>query len=237
MNVVSIMAHQDDEMQCLGTLIRCRERGDRLWLITLTDGSKGFVQQPDIDPAVAASIRDKEMSNVARQLGAEYVNLREPDEFLFDTKAVRMKLIDAIRRSGADLIFTHYFEDYNQDHIVTHTLVRHCAMQACLPVLPTETAPLKTPPAVFMGAPLGPFIFPVTHFVDTTSVEDEKIALLLLHESQNVAMGQAAGVGQGLEALCRRKDSYWGEQVGCTYAEGFTPMRARGAIKPYPVLP
>jgi hypothetical protein len=44
-------------------------------------------------------------------------------------------------------------------------------------------------------------------------------------------------VGQGLEALCRRKDSYWGEQVGCSYAEGFVPMRARGAIKPYPVLP
>ena len=45
MNVVSIMAHQDDEMRCLGTMLKCRARGDRLWFITLTDGAKGFVQQ------------------------------------------------------------------------------------------------------------------------------------------------------------------------------------------------
>lgn len=48
MNVVSIMAHQDDEMFCLGTMLKCRARGDRLSFITLTDGSKGFVQRPDI---------------------------------------------------------------------------------------------------------------------------------------------------------------------------------------------
>ena len=28
-----------------------------------------------------------------------------------------------------------------------------------------------------------------------------------------------------------------GEQVGCEYAECFVPMEARGAVKPYPVLP
>jgi L-alanine-DL-glutamate epimerase-like enolase superfamily enzyme len=42
------MAHQDDEMQCLGTMLKCRARGDRLFFITLTDGAKGFVQQPDL---------------------------------------------------------------------------------------------------------------------------------------------------------------------------------------------
>ena len=44
MNVVSIMAHADDEMRCLGTMLRCAERGDRLAFITLTDGSHGYVQ-------------------------------------------------------------------------------------------------------------------------------------------------------------------------------------------------
>ena len=43
--------------------------------------------------------------------------------------------------------------------------------------------------------------------------------------------------GQGLEAMTRRLDAYRGEQVGCAYAECFTPMRARGALKPYGVLP
>ena len=72
MNVVSIMAHQDDEMQCLGTLLKCRARGDRLFFVTLTDGAKGFVQQSDIDPAKAARIRHAEMSDLARQLAAGY---------------------------------------------------------------------------------------------------------------------------------------------------------------------
>jgi len=88
-----------------------------------------------------------------------------------------------------------------------------------------------------MTAPHGPVLFPASHFVDTSRLEDEKVALLQLHASQEEAMRQAVGVGEGLEALCRRRDSYWGEQVGCAYAEAFVPMRTRGAIKPFNVLP
>lgn len=235
MNVVSLMAHQDDEMQCLGTLLKCRARGDQIHLITVTDGAKGFVQQPDIDPAEAAGIRHAEMSAVARRLEARYLNLREPDEFLYDTPDVRIKLIEAIRQTRADLILTHYHEDYNLDHTTVASLVRHCAMQACLPVLPTASAPLAVHPAVFMACPHGPVVFPATHFVDISAFEDDKIAILGLHHSQEEAMQQA--VGAGFDQLCRRLDGYWGQQVGCAYAEGFVPMRGRGAIKPYAVLP
>ena len=235
MHVVSLMAHQDDEMHCLGTLIKYRARGDQVHFITLTDGAKGFVQQPDIDPAEAARIRHTEMLDVAQCLDAEYINLRELDEFLYDTPAVRMKVIEAIRQTQADVIFTHYHEDYNLDHTTVSSLVRHCAMQACLPVLPTVSVPLEKHPAVFMVCPHGAFTFPATHFVDVSDFEDNKIAALKLHRSQEVAMQQA--VGAGFDDLCSRLDAYWGQQVGCMYAEGFVPMRGRGSIKPYPVLP
>ena len=235
MNTVSVMAHQDDEMQCLGTLLKCRARGDRLFFVTLTDGAKGFVQQPDIEPAEAARIRHAEMSDLARQLDAEVINLREPDEFLYDRPEVRIKLIEAIRHTKAELIFTHYHQDYNLDHTTVCSLVRHCAMQSCLPVLPTGSEPLSEHPAVFMVAPHGPFVFPASHFVDVTAFEGQKIALLGRHRSQEEAMQQA--VGAGFERLCHRLDGYWGQQVGCEYAEGFVPMRGRGAIKPYNVLP
>jgi LmbE family N-acetylglucosaminyl deacetylase len=235
MNVVSIMAHQDDEMQCLGTLLKCRARGDRLFFVTVTDGSKGFVQRPEIEPPEAARVRHEEMNALACRLDAGYVNLREADEFLYDTPQVRIKLIEAMRRTEADLVFTHYHEDYNLDHVTVSSLVRHCAMQACLPVLPTESEPLKEHPAIFMVAPHGPFVFPATHFVDVTAFEDQKIELLGLHRSQEEAMRQA--VGAGFERLCHRLDGYWGQAVGCEYAEAFVPMRARGAIKPHRVLP
>lgn len=235
MNTVSIMAHQDDEMRCLGTMLKGRARGDGLSFVVLTDGSKGFVQQPGIEPAEAAGIRQEEMGALASRLGAEYICLGEPDEFLYDTAEVRLGLIEAIRQTRAELVFTHYPDDYNQDHATTSLLVRHCVMQAALPVLPTASPPLGAVPAVFLVSPHGPFEFVPTHFVDITDYEAEKVGLLQCHASQEQAMELA--VGAGFEALCRRPDSYWGEQVGCAFAECFVPLRSRGTMKPFPVLP
>jgi N-acetylglucosamine malate deacetylase 1 len=235
MNVVSVMAHQDDEMQCLGTLLKCRQRGDRIAFVTVTDGSKGFVHQPDIAREPAAAIRHAEMAALAAQLDAQYLNLAEPDEFLYDTPAVRLALIEALRRTGAELVFTHYEADYNLDHTTVAAVVRHCAMHACLPVLPTDSPPLAAHPAIFMVGPHGPFEFSASHFVDISPYEDQKVALLERHQSQQIAMQQAVGAGFG--RLCRRTDAYWGQQTGCEYAEAFAPMRGRGAIKPFSVLP
>ncbi|MGB3328130.1 MAG: PIG-L family deacetylase [Thermomicrobiales bacterium] len=235
MNVVSIMAHQDDEMRCLGTMLKCRARCDRLHFITLTDGSKGFVQQPDIDRATAAAIRDREMRAIADDLDATFINLGEPDEYLADTPAVRDALIEAIRRCRADLVFTHFTQDYNLDHTITSALVRHCAMQSCLPVLPTASPPLAAHPAVFMVEPHGPFPFHPSHYVDIAAQRDEKVRLLALHVSQEEAM--QLGTGTGVAELTAKVDAFRGDQVGVAWAEAFVPMPARGAFKPFPVLP
>ncbi len=235
MNIVSVMAHADDEMRCLGTMLKCRARGDQLFFITLTDGSKGFVQNPAIIRTEAAAIRQAEMESLVKGAGGEYLNLNELDEFLYDTPETRMKLIEAIRWSKADLLFTHYHEDYNLDHTTVNRLVRHCAMQACLPVLPTASPPLAESPAIFQCEPFGAFHFPATHYVDITDFHALKIQLLQHHTSQETAM--QAAVGAGLAELCTRLEAFRGEQVGCTFAECFLPMPGRGSIKPYPVLP
>jgi LmbE family N-acetylglucosaminyl deacetylase len=232
MNIVSLMAHQDDEINCLGTMLKCRDRGDRLFFITVTDGSKGFVLTPDISRKEAASIRHREMSDLAKCVRAGFINLKEPDEFLFDTPRLRMKIIEAIRKAKADILFTHYSLDYNLDHITVHSLARHCAMQSCLPVLPTKSAPLKTHPAVFMVKPFGAIDFPASHYVDITEYQEEKIRLMLNHKSQEEAMKKAS---TGLKELC--ETSFSGEAVGCGFAESFIPMPGRGTIKPYSVLP
>jgi LmbE family N-acetylglucosaminyl deacetylase len=235
MNIVSIMAHQDDEMRCLGAMLKCQARGDALFFITLTDGSKGFVQQPDLPREQAAAIRHAEMTALAQALGAEFLNLGEPDEFLYDTPDTRMKLIEAIRKTRADVIFTHYHEDYNLDHITVNSLVSHCAMQSGLPVLPTASAPLKQMPAIFMVEPHGPALFPAACYVDITDYFERKVELLHSHRSQEDAF--RAAFQQDLRELCEPLDRYRGSLVGCRYAEGFIPMATRGAIKPYPVLP
>ncbi len=235
MNVVSIMAHQDDEMRCLGTMLKCQARGDTLAFITVTDGSLGFVNRPEIARAEAAAIRHAEMTALAGAVGAQYVNLREQDEFLYDTPEVRVKLIEAIRRVRAELIFTHCGEDYNLDHTTVHALVRQCAMHSCLPVIRTESAPLAASPAIFLVEPHGPFAFPATHYVDISDFFERKAELLGCHRSQEEAFQKAFHMG--LRDLSAKLDVYRGDLVGCRYAECFTPMPARGAVKAYSVLP
>jgi len=59
MNVVSVMAHQDDELMCLGTMLKMQERGDKLHFICVTDGNGGMVQSPDMPRDKAAAVRDR----------------------------------------------------------------------------------------------------------------------------------------------------------------------------------
>ena len=235
MNVVSIMAHQDDEMRCLGTMLKCQARGDRLFFITLTDGSGGFVQTPDIARKPAAAIRHREMSALVKAVGGTYINLREHDEFLYDTPALRLALVGAIRETKANLIFTHWREDYNLDHTTTHSLVMQAALHSCLPMQKSKTPPLPEHPAIFCVEPHTPTGFPATHFVDITRYEKRKAELMKLHRSQEEAMQLVANAG--FDKLCPVPDAYWGQKAGCEYAECFVSMPVRGAMKPYPVLP
>lgn len=235
MHVVSIMAHQDDEMHCLGTMLKCRKRGDKLFFITLTDGSNGFVQSPDISREKAAIIRHREMSALAKACSAAFINIKERDEFLYDTPRVRMKLVEAIRKIKPELIFTHYEKDYNLDHTTVCALARQCSLIASLPVLPTSSPPLKAHPAVFMIEPHGPIEFTPTDYVDITDYHEEKTKLLGRHISQEKAMEEA--LGHGLGALCAIISRFRGLHAGCKYAEAFVPMRTRGAMKAFNVLP
>ena len=228
MNVVSIMAHQDDEMRCLGTMLKCQARGDTLAFITVTDGSLGFVNRPEIARAEAAAIRHAEMTALAGAVGAQYVNLREQDEFLYDTPEVRVKLIEAIRRVRPELIFTHCGEDYNLDHTTVHALARQCAMHSCLPVIRTESAPLAASPAIFLVEPHGPFAFPATHYVDISRLLREEGGVAGLPPlagrglPEGVPHGVAGSVGQagrlprrpGRLPLCRVLRAHAGPRGG-----------------------
>jgi LmbE family N-acetylglucosaminyl deacetylase len=234
-NIVSIMAHADDEMRCLGTMLKCRVRGDALVFVTVTDGCHGYVQDPTLPRAEVAAIRKREMDAVAVAVGGTHLCLDEEDEYLYDTPEVRLKIIEAIRATKAELIFTHYGEDYNLDHTTVSALVRHCAMHSCLPVLPTASPTLPVHPAVFLVDPHGAFAFEPSHYVDITDFQDEKCAVLARHDSQEEAMRLALGYGIG--EMSARLSAYRGEQAGCAYAEAFVPMPARGSVKPYPVLP
>ena len=237
MNVVSVMAHQDDELMCLGTMLKMKQEGHKLAFICLTDGSAGMVHKPDMPFSEAAAIRKREMTALCDALDAEYICLNRPDEFLFDDMQIRMELIEALRKTDAHVVFTHFNPDYNVDHMTTNLLVRQCAMQAPLPMLKTSSAPTKSTPAVFMIEPMGSFEFEPTHWVDITGVMEVKKRLAMYHESQHEAFLAAFGEGQGIDNWVAQTSQKRGDQCGVAYAEAFRPMLSRGLVKPYSVLP
>jgi len=237
MNVTAVMAHQDDELMCLGTMLKMRNSGHSLSFICLTDGAAGMAHLPEMPPGEAAQIREAEMTALARELGAVYICLGRPDEYLYDTAELRLELIEAIRYNKADVIFTHNTTDYNVDHMTACLLVRQCAMQAALPIQKTKSGPLAAAPAVFMAEPSGGFEFEPSHWVDITEVMDEKARLAKYHKSQHDAFTAAFGEGKGIDAWIAETSKKRGDQCGVKYAEAFLPMRARGLVKAYSILP
>ena len=69
MNVVSVMAHQDDELMCLGTMLKMKARGDSLHFICLTGGEMGMVQYPEMSSKEASECRKMEMEALANEAG------------------------------------------------------------------------------------------------------------------------------------------------------------------------
>lgn len=230
------MAHADDEMRCLGTMLKCRSRGDELAFVTVADGSFGFAHDPEITREKAAAVRAGEMKTLSAAVEGEFIALGERDGFLYDNSEVREKLIRAIRQTNPDVIFTHFYDDYNNDHTAVWSMVRHCSMLASYPRDLGYGRPLSRHPAIYMIEPHGVISFPASVVVDITDFAEEKLRLLKTsHRSQEEGMQRAHG--RGFDKLVSTTDAYWGQKAGCGSAEVFAPMAGRGSIRPGPVLP
>jgi LmbE family N-acetylglucosaminyl deacetylase len=225
MNVAFIGAHPDDEMFCLGTLLLCRKRGDHLFLICATNGDKGISDDPDFPHAECARLRDREIREVARALNAEYQCLDEPDEALYDTWPNRLKMIESIRHARADLLITHYSQDYNLDHATTSTLVFQAALLAQIASVRTDSPALPRVPPIFYMDPGPGFGFEATHFVEVDAATAGRMRQIVgLHKSQ-MDVSQRL-LGKDYRDMLDERLKATGERVGVPYAEAFRPCLA-----------
>jgi LmbE family N-acetylglucosaminyl deacetylase len=225
MRVLFIGAHPDDEMSCLGTLLLYRRRGDSLALVCTTNGDKGMSDDPDFPHDECARIRDAEMRDVARELGADYTCLGAADEALYDTWENRLSLIEAIRRARPDLVFTHHPQDYNLDHTTTSTLVFQAALLAQIASVRTESPVLGRVPPIFYVDPGPGFGFEATHFVelDEAAVREAR-RLMGLHRSQMDVSRRL--LGKDYRDAVEERQRAAGERVGVPFAEAFRPCLA-----------
>jgi len=237
MRLATVGAHQDDmEVWALGTVLRYLQRGDleALTVICLTNGDKGSATP--VEAEAYAATRAAEATAVATALGGEYVGLGVEDEYLFDTKEIREKLVRALRVARPDVILCPSIDDLNNtDHATAGKIAIQVALLAQVGTICPDVEPLPIAPAVYEWEPSIGLGFVPELYVDTTSVHARKLELLNLHTSQVKANEDlyAAGLLEIAEVVGR----FRGLQCGVGYAEGFRAVKSWPRTKPGSLLP
>ena len=220
--VLAITSHPDDmEIACAGTLLKCKQRGDRVVVCHLSSGNLGHVIIP---PDELTVMRAKEAERSAQMGGFEIIHSSFDDLAIYDNnKAARDKVVDVIKAVKPDFIITHAPDDYMPDHTAVSRLVFDASFTATLPNYHTNVpGAAKMVPIYYMDTRAGVNFNP-TEFVDVTDFIEQKLQMLECHESQVVWMRDHDGID--FPDMVRTCSRYRGYQCGANYAEGFRQCR------------
>ncbi len=215
-NILVICAHPDDETLGLGGMIALHaKKGGNVFVLIFATGQ--FARD---DSEKGIEIRRKQGEKACSILGVKEVQFLGYDDQKLDTMPV-ITLIDgiekAIKKWKPKIVFTHYWEDANQDH----RKVFEATLIACRPT-PSSTIDqiicYETPSSTEWGS--------VNHryspnmFVDISSVINKKIEALQKYKDEMNKYPHP----RSKESITNRA-KYWGSSVGIDYAEAFVNLR------------
>jgi LmbE family N-acetylglucosaminyl deacetylase len=238
MNVLAIGAHPDDvEINCAGTLAKFAKQGHQVFIATATSGNIGSATHSMEE---IAKVRKAEAASSAACIGAEYICLDYDDEMFFESREVRLRFIDLVRYCKAEVILTHYANDYNPDHELTSKIIRDIAVMIPIAHLKTPSPPFDCIPKIFYFESALGLGFVPSEYVDISDCIDSKKAMLACHESQ-VAWMKAnykddPWAGDLVERMLLNA-RYRGIQCGVPYAEGFIPANDAYRVSTTRILP
>jgi LmbE family N-acetylglucosaminyl deacetylase len=160
-NILAIGAHPDDiELGCGGTLLKAAKQGHNVFMYTLTrGGSAGQVIR-----------RSNELVTSAKSIGATALWIDDyEDSKVYLTKELINSIEFFIKKTKADIIYTHPVLDNHHDHRAIS--------------LATVEAGRFTP-NIFGYENPSTRNFQPTMYYDISDVIESKIGLIKLHESQ-----------------------------------------------------
>ena len=189
MNVSRVLvfgAHHDDEILMAGTIALLAERGVKVTIVILTDGSEGYP-----DPAMRdriAALREEEAKACDAVLGTDRrICLGRPDMGLVNDKETFKECIGLIRQIRPEILFTLGPRDQHRDHRATSHLVREAAWQAGEPVSSELGPPWNTPLVLYFRGPGGDL---PTICVDVSRTAHKRYEALAAQESQHTLFGK-----------------------------------------------
>lgn len=215
LDLLAIAAHPDDvEQTCGGTLIKMAGMGYRTGVLDLTAGDMGTRGDPEI--------RLQEAEVAARHmLLAWRGNLRLPDARLENTLAVRMTVMNEVRRLRPRVVILPYWEARHPDHYRAGELAYEACFLAGVRRLDESTQPHR--PFKVLYASLYAQVTP-SFVVDITAQFERRMAALLAYHSQYGPSPEAADLFPSPEEIRDRLASvarYFGNLIGVKYGEPF----------------
>ncbi|MEA4832745.1 MAG: PIG-L deacetylase family protein [Oscillospiraceae bacterium] len=234
MRVLCISAHPDDmEINCAGTLLKCKARGDEVFVCHINNGDMGHFQ---IMPEELGKMRIEEARRSCEMAGftALTANIGDLDSYYQD-KEQKDIIVDIIRQVNPDFIITMSPNDYMCDHTAASQLVFDAAFMASVPHYETKhPATDKVVPIFYMDNAYGVDFVP-TEYVDISDVFDMKIKMLLCHQSQAKWLMEHDNIDYTRSV--RIISSFRGLQCGVEFAEGFTQCKTALKLLPKRMLP
>lgn len=222
MNIAMIGARRDDEMLCLGTLLKYRQlKKHRFSLVYLTSGDKGISDDPKGGYAKTAKIRAMEATMVAKEFDAT-LGIPNPDEGWYDTYENRLAVLECIRRHTIDLIFTHHTSEYNLDHNITSDIVFQAALLALIASIRTKSPALKQDPKIFYMNPGEAYGFEGARFVEIPERLVKQMIRVMGHHKSPMAVARRLlcadyrdSIRGRLKSVGERLGVFWtGQQAG-----------------------
>ena len=240
MNILAIGAHPDDiELYAGGTLAKYAKRGDKVFMVTATNGNVGSAV---LTMEEIAAVRKREAKKSAELIGAEYICLDYDDEMFFEDKTARLAFINLVRYCKADIILTHNPIDYNPDHELTGKIIKDIAVMIPVGHIKTENPPNDRIPNIFYWEPVHGLGFVPEEYVDITDTFETKKEMMAQHQSQIKWM--KANFENSLEFSeddfffeATINSRYRGIQCGVKYAEGFVRANDAFRVAPRRLLP
>jgi N-acetylglucosamine malate deacetylase 1 len=184
LRVLVFGAHPDDaEFHGGGLLALHRARGNRVRIISVSDGSAGH---QSMDRASLAARRRAEAAAAAAVIGCEVEVWKNADGELEPTLAIREQVIREIRTFAPDLVLTHRIHDYHPDHRAVGLLIRDACYMVRVPNVVPDAPALPNDPVVACFADFfsQPAPFRADAKVDVEPVSDKMDAMLDCHVSQ-----------------------------------------------------
>lgn len=226
-NILAIHAHPDDiEILCGGLLLKLKEQGCALTMVTMTAGDCGSAEHGQ---EAISTIRRNEAQKSAEMIGADYHCLEFLDLSIVIDNPGRWKVTELIRRVRPDIVLTSSPVDYMSDHEMTSRLVRDACFNASVDNYRTHAQnaapPSKHVPYLYYmdaveGIDLYGDTIPTGFLVDISSEMETKLDMLACHESQRSWLQKQHGMDEYLDS-CRDWSRKRGQQMGTEYAEAF----------------